>query len=122
MSLFLAYQRWFGTDVVPDTGVVGCERSGGGCRGCLEKGFPGFIGLCPRYHPKQTINRSVSYLNIFLQVFTDVVFSYSEATLRALSTTKVVAHYPAAQMSASSALPQFASESPLLFTSARALQ
>ncbi|KAF8744320.1 hypothetical protein RHS02_02020, partial [Rhizoctonia solani] len=46
----------------------------------------------------------------------------AETTLRALNTTKVVAHYPAAQLSGSSSLPQFTSESPQLFTSARALQ
>ncbi|KAG9076245.1 hypothetical protein FS749_011998 [Ceratobasidium sp. UAMH 11750] len=46
----------------------------------------------------------------------------AETTLRALSTTKVIAHYPASQMSASSVLPQFTSDSPHLFTCARALQ
>ncbi|KAJ1310374.1 hypothetical protein OPQ81_007112 [Rhizoctonia solani] len=46
----------------------------------------------------------------------------AETTLRALSTTKVVAHYPAIQLSGSSSLPQFMSESPHLFSSARALQ
>ncbi|KAG8692883.1 hypothetical protein FRC08_009480 [Ceratobasidium sp. 394] len=46
----------------------------------------------------------------------------SESTLRALNTTKVIAHYPASQMSASSVLPQFTSDSPHLFTCARALQ
>ncbi|CEL52393.1 Vacuolar fusion protein CCZ1 homolog OS=Gallus gallus GN=CCZ1 PE=2 SV=1 [Rhizoctonia solani AG-1 IB] len=46
----------------------------------------------------------------------------AETTLRALNTTKIVAHYPTAQLSGSSSLPQFTSESPYLFTSARALQ
>ncbi|QRW00216.1 vacuolar fusion protein CCZ1 [Ceratobasidium sp. AG-Ba] len=46
----------------------------------------------------------------------------AETTLRALSTTKIVAHYPISQMSASSTLPQFTSESPNLFMSAHALQ
>ncbi|CAE6433551.1 unnamed protein product [Rhizoctonia solani] len=46
----------------------------------------------------------------------------AETTLRALNTTKVIAHYPAAQLSGSSSIPQFTSESPHLFTSARALQ
>ncbi|CUA72282.1 Vacuolar fusion protein CCZ1 homolog [Nematostella vectensis] [Rhizoctonia solani] len=46
----------------------------------------------------------------------------AETTLRALNTTKVVAHYPVAQLSGSPSLPQFTSESPYLFSSARALQ
>ncbi|KAG9085852.1 hypothetical protein FRC06_003417 [Ceratobasidium sp. 370] len=46
----------------------------------------------------------------------------AETTLRALNTTKVIAHYPASQMSASSVLPQFTSDSPQLFIAARALQ
>ncbi|CAE6433255.1 unnamed protein product [Rhizoctonia solani] len=46
----------------------------------------------------------------------------AETTLRALNTTKFVAHYPAVQLSGSSSLPQFTSESPYLFSSARALQ
>ncbi|KAG9103844.1 hypothetical protein FRC07_009913, partial [Ceratobasidium sp. 392] len=46
----------------------------------------------------------------------------AETTLRALNTTKVIAHYPPSQMSASSVLPHFTSDSPHLFVSARALQ
>ncbi|CAE6459876.1 unnamed protein product [Rhizoctonia solani] len=46
----------------------------------------------------------------------------AETTLRALNTTKVVAHYPTAQLLGSPSLPQFTSESPYLFSSARALQ
>ncbi|KAH7340289.1 hypothetical protein B0J17DRAFT_312979 [Rhizoctonia solani] len=43
-------------------------------------------------------------------------------TAAALNTTKIVAHYPAAQLLGSPSLPQFTSESPHLFSSARALQ